>query len=145
MPKPELSLSGCYLYGGSYLTGPYVEKKSGRAQVYIRHNGKKIKQISLARYLMTCHLGYIVPDNLDVDHINGDKTDDRIENLQLLPRGPNARKSHTKGLLWQEIICPKCGNPFFVRGNTLRTNQKNNRKTYCSRSCAASNPRKRGR
>ena len=33
-----------------------------------------------------------IPDNLTVDHINNDKNDNRIENLQLLTRGQNSRK-----------------------------------------------------
>lgn len=32
-----------------------------------------------------------------VDHINGDRTDDRIENLQILPRVENSRKSNKPG------------------------------------------------
>lgn len=44
--------------------------------------------LSLHRYLMNC------PKNLQIDHVNGDKLDNRQENLRLCNKQENARNNH---------------------------------------------------
>ena len=53
------------------------------------------KTFTLARAMWAWYYGY-VPANIDVDHINNDSLDDRLENLQLLTRSENLakRKGH---------------------------------------------------
>jgi transposase-like protein len=77
-------------------------------------SGKDRTTISYARYLMSVHMGRMLTQEEHVDHINGIKTDDRIENFQLLTREENAKKYNTvdnpKKLV--SLVCPICGKGF---------------------------------
>ena len=72
--------------------GPY-RGKDGRARVVHYFDDGRTASESYPRYLWRQHKGEI-PDGMEVDHINGDRRDDRIENYQLLEHGPNASKAH---------------------------------------------------
>ena len=89
----------------------------------------KVLWISYAKYLWISNYGEI-PDGYEVDHINENRTDDRLENLQLLPSLENKRKYaslHKKEMV--DCICPVCGKEFQLE----KRNFKNN--PCCSRKC----------
>ena len=71
--------------------GPY-RGKDGRARVVHWMQDGSTRSESYPRYLWRQHRGEI-PAGMDVDHINGDRTDDRLENYQLLPHRENASKA----------------------------------------------------
>jgi len=52
------------------------------------------KKYLLHRIIWQLHYGSI-PDNLQVDHINSNKLDNRIENLQLLTLAKNSQRNHS--------------------------------------------------
>lgn len=61
--------------------------KPGYQFVNLRRNGKQ-EPWSVSRLVAFAFLGRI-PDGLVVDHINGDKTDNRAENLRIIDRSAN--------------------------------------------------------
>ena len=60
--------------------------------------------MTYAKYLYTSHYQCDIPKGDEIDHINGDKTDDRLENLQIISKGYNIQKSHAK----KEMVLRKC-------------------------------------
>lgn len=127
---------------------PYEGKKyyclisQGRksAALYNIEDGKHYKTISYTKYLMSVHLGRILERDEQVDHINNDKSDDRIENLQILSFEDNLRKfarEVKKGRFLVEMICPSCGLIFIrERRNTHLLSCRNAINTYCSKKCS---------
>lgn len=70
-----------------------VNKSDGRKHISLS-GYKKHMTTSYARYLYAVHLCIMIPDNLHVDHINNDPTDDRIDNYQLLTPNENTKKAN---------------------------------------------------
>jgi hypothetical protein len=119
-----------------YVVYKRLDKSQGRYMALLYHPTTKHRTtMSWARYLMTEHLGRFLHKHLEtVDHINGDKLDDSLDNLQLLTRGDNARKSHLGSRTLVVLICPICGVQFSRRqGQTHLI--KGGRPTCCSRRC----------
>lgn len=90
-----------------------------------------------SKYLMEKKLGRELVGDETVDHINNDKTDDRIENLQILSRSENSKKSAVYAETLQ-FICPICKREFTKTKRRVRHNQLKQGKSgpYCSKRCA---------
>lgn len=90
------------------------------------------------RYLMEQYLGRKLSVKENVHHINGDKRDNRIENLLLVDRSSHAighalqrRDEH-----YVEFVCPVCKIKFQRRLCKVKWGNKTNQKNfYCSRKC----------
>lgn len=66
---------------------------TGRYQrVTVRYNGKD-HQVTSHRVIWMAVHGPIIPENLTVDHIDGNKMNNRISNLQLLTEKENIQKA----------------------------------------------------
>lgn len=89
---------------------------------------------------MGVYLGEEVSDHLEVDHINDDKTDDRIENYQLLTPEQNRLKKEwlytVTVLKWHILPCTFCNYMFYITDRDLRF--RNIETICCSRNCADS-------
>jgi len=87
------------------------------------------------RIIMENHLGRLLTPDEIIHHINENKKDNRIENLQITTQTEHAHNHGTeRGQLYVELICPECGIHFDIpkRQSFL---QKGSEYTCCSRSC----------
>lgn len=117
--------------------GPYKRKSDGR-QIVIVVKDKKKTTMSYARYLMQQHLNRDLESWEHVDHINNDRTDDRLENLQILSLVDNALKHHALfPRKTYTFICPNCNKEATKwMSDVLHNRKRGNSGPFCSRSCA---------
>lgn len=86
------------------------------------------------------HTGTLPPAGQVIHHINGDRRDNRIENLKLLTpienRKENARLRLEKS---EAIICGFCGKEFRLLKSRMKTRLKLRKfnKLFCSSRCGA--------
>ncbi len=114
-----------------YKTG-ITEDKSRGYVIIIRRGHKyrdKRNRVYLHRYLKELDLGYYITKEYDVDHINGDKRDNRPENLQVLLKGDHTRK-HKPEIDMSSRICIIC-NRGYDDISKLHRRQWYNNKTTC--------------
>ena len=106
-----------------------TNKEPRRIVILVDQNNNKTS-ISYAKYLYTSHYRCVVAEGDHVDHINGDKLDDRIENLQVISGTYNRRKDH-KHKEMVLLVCPVCGEEFLFDKRNLSTHPN----PCCSRRC----------
>lgn len=113
----------------------------GRRIVDLYLNDSTRTTISYARYLMGVKLGYEVPDHLEVDHIDDDKTNDDINNLQLLTGEENRLKQEYNYVMNQTnygFHCAYCDIPFILPEREVKKRLYcGGELAFCGRSCSA--------
>lgn len=107
-----------------------VTNKEPRRVAILKGKDIKCKSMSYARYLYTSHHQINLPKESEIDHINNDKMDDRIENLQVLSKVDNIKKSQRKANM-VTCVCPVCGKEFLFRAANLPFHPN----PCCSRKC----------
>lgn len=127
---------GCNMFEG-YIIYKQWHKKEGRYYAIMRNPTTRHRtSVSWAKYIMSIHLGRkLDPITETVDHINNDKTDDRLENLQLLTKTENIAKS-AKGKTLVTLNCPECGQEFTREKRQTHLTKGRGVRTFCSRKCA---------
>lgn len=127
-------------YMEDWTDGYLVKNPEGRTNVVLYNRNNKMRSTtSLARYKLSVKLGRYLDSEEHVDHIDEDKTNDDIDNLQILSPADNNRKHiklNNKEAKFLILNCPKCNEPFLISLRNYKSRQKNNKNIFCSRSCA---------
>lgn len=122
---------------GTLWYGPILHAKENRYLVnIILPNGKRTST-SYARFLLQTHLSRFLTRKETVDHINENKLDDRLENLQILTHSDNNAKHRRHAKATRKVVelkCPGCGK-IFTRDHRQTHLGKKGKFTTCSRSC----------
>lgn len=118
-------------YKEDWKFGYLVINPENRRTVILFNNKNNRSSVSYARYQLAIKLQRYLTNNEFADHIDNDKTNDDINNLQILTRKENNLKSN-KGITWIDMICPKCNKNF---KKELR--QYRHKNHCCSRSCGS--------
>lgn len=104
--------------------------KEPRRVATLRTPEGKMTSMSYAKYLYTSYHKCDIPKGEQIDHINSDKMDDRIENLQKVSWDFNNKKDK-KDSDMIEMECPVCKNKFLFLKRNLPTHPN----PCCSRKC----------
>lgn len=123
-------IKGTVPYNGALIYKQW-HKKECRWYAIVYWNENKRTTKSWARYLMETHLGRFLAPSETVDHIDGNKTNDVLENLQILTIAENVKKSARKAKIIT-IICDNCGELFQRNASLIRKKQNN---IFCKPEC----------
>lgn len=116
--------------------GPYLNTKQNRRFVTIcnKQTGKTTQK-TYAKYLMEVHLGRELGRDETVDHIDRDKLNDVIGNLQILSPKEHA-KADSKTVNLVEVNCAWCNEKFHRSPRFMRMRASCNQAgPFCSGSC----------
>ena len=105
--------------------------KEPRKVATLRNNTtKEMHSMSYAKYVFTSFYCCEINEGYEIDHINNNKMDDRIENLQVISKTDNIRKSKIPKKMIQ-LECPVCHKKFWFK----LCNLKSHPNPCCSRKC----------
>lgn len=107
-----------------------INKEPRRVALLRNSLTKELKSMSYAKYLYTSYYECDIDKGFQVDHINNDKMDDRIENLQILSQSDNIRKSK-KPITFITLVCPVCNTTFEYQKRNLSSHKD----PCCSKRC----------
>ena len=122
-------------YSNDWKFGYLVTNPEGRKTLILYNSHSDRSSTQYARYLMAVKLGRYLRKDETVDHIDGDKTNDSISNLQVLSLADNIKKTHC--LPDVNLICPVCGKKFTKTRASLRgkLDRADKGEISCSRRC----------
>ena len=114
-----------------------IVKTGNYRYAVVKNHPKATKNgyVLLHRVIMENHLNRLLDDNEVVHHINGDKLDNRIENLQAMLNSEHVRLHKSTGRTIINLKCPWCGNSFSREKRQTHLVKTKNRYTCCSRKC----------
>ncbi len=122
-----------------WIKGYLRQSKDGRMRVDLFNSNSDRTTITYARYLMCVKLGYELRNDLEVDHKNGDHSNDNIENLEVLSKEDHRAKSGKENTMRCLFVCPVCGKELYLSPSRVKI-----RKT-CSSSCNMKRTRQSGK
>lgn len=125
-------------YSRDYISGYLnINKEPRRVISLVKKDGSRTST-SYARYIFSCNIGRYLDKKEHVDHIDNNKLNDTIDNLQILSaRENNIKRNNHLGIHEKMITlnCPICFNSFVRRNNQILTKIKNGKTPTCSRTC----------
>jgi len=128
------------LYGCKNILGPY-EGKDGRKRCVIYYEKGNTPSKALSRVMMEDKLNRILSPDEEVDHKYDDKTNDDINNLQLLTSEENKEKHALKQfeelLNYHILPCSYCNELFYMSDSEYKTRIKQTDDLCCSRTCSS--------
>lgn len=139
----KLAEDYCLKAEADKIFGPY-RKQDGRQIVIIKNDDGTSRTVSYPKFLMEQHLGKVLdPNTQTIDHKNFDFNDNRIENLQILPRAEHS-EGDTRRVKLIKLKCQMCDKDFERSPRLMRDKSKRNvGGWFCGRSCAGKYSRQR--
>lgn len=134
--RKHLKLSDFYKQKGFSKIYIY-EAKDGRKSVTLYKKDKERLSMSYSKYVYTSfYCEDIDSKYYQIDHIDSDKTNDAIENLQKISAEYNREKDRKRATL-VPVICPICNKTFLYPERVLRYRPN----PCCSRNCGGKKSR----
>lgn len=136
-------------YDDYWLYIVYHRKENRRMANLVSKTDNSIRTtISYARYLISVHLKRILERNEHVDHIDNNKMNDELCNLQILSPEENKLKQEIHNSIVNPksvtLKCSSCGILFEYPARNHRFHSKHGQqKFHCSRKCSYESLRKR--
>lgn len=88
------------------------------------------------RVVIENHLGRSLEEKEVVHHKNGDRKDNRIENLEVLSNADHVALHHDKAVPTISLSCPRCGVEFERTLRYVKAKKKQGQTHFlCSRKC----------
>jgi hypothetical protein len=118
--------------------GPYTRNDKRQHVIVIYDDGSR-KTVSYPKFLLEQKIGRVLLPHETCDHIDGDLTNNNLENLQVLSRSENSTKAMALKKAEQILfVCPECGISFYKNMWEVRANQLKKKQAgpFCSKSCA---------
>jgi uncharacterized C2H2 Zn-finger protein len=115
-------------------------ESDGRKFVSLYNEPGDQRSISYARYLFSVHLGYEVPSDIEIDHRDGDKTNDRFDNLRPMTFEMHRDKTYIFERSKEEMVyltCPCCDVSFKRTARYIRDKKSQGQVAFhCSAKCS---------
>lgn len=93
-------------------------------------NATKNGYVPMHRVVMENHLGRLLEKSQVVHHLDEDRHNNAIENLQVMDSREHNRMHSSIGRTIVELVCPCCGKTFSRELRAVHGGQ-----SFCSRSC----------